>query len=144
MKRTILLTVLILYVVFGTFADMISEGWWLQTASTAGEGDNVAMEVTVETPHIISLDSNNGWVGYAWYVEEKDLYTGFFELLMPEMKKDKENWAGEVFQFILSYDGLTLTMKAKSQERHFMATFWQKDKMKEITPKDKIKKMKSK
>ena len=37
MKRTIILTILTICTVFGTFADSISDGWWTQTASTAGE-----------------------------------------------------------------------------------------------------------
>lgn len=130
MKRIILLTVLILGVVTFTYSDMVTEGCWVQTASTAGEGDSVAMEISVKTPHIISLDSNNGWIGYAWYVEEEKLYKGFFELIMPEVTHDSENWADEVFQFILSYDGLTLTMKAVSPEREFQATFWKEDQIK--------------
>ncbi len=128
MKRTIILILITLYSVFGTFADSINNGWWTQTASTAGEGENVAMEVKSVTPHIITLDSNNGWIGYAWYDEEKDLYTGFFELIMPEIDNDNESWAGNVFQFTLCYDGLTLTMKAESSEKDFQATFWAKDK----------------
>ncbi len=128
MKRTIILILITLYSVFGTFADSINNGWWTQTASTAGEGENVAMEVKSVTPHIITLDSNNGWIGYAWYDEEKDLYTGFFELIIPEIDKDNESWAGNVFQFTLCYDGLTLTMKAESSEKDFQATFWAKDK----------------
>lgn len=125
--KKLFIFILLTNMTFGIFSEKISEGWWTQTASTAGEANNIAMEVKFLTPHIISLDSNNGWIGFAWYVEEKDLYTGFFELVMPESKNDKDNWAGEVFQFILSYDGLTLTMKAKSSEHDFMATFWMKD-----------------
>ncbi len=127
MKRTIILTILTLCSVLGTFADSISDGWWAQTASTAGEGENVAMMVKSVTPHIITLDSNNGWVGYAWYDDEKDLYTGFFELTMIKMHNTIESWAGEVFHFSLCYDGLTLTMKAKSSVGDFKATFWEKE-----------------
>lgn len=127
MKRIVILTILALYTVFGAFADSISNGWWVQTASTAGEGDNVAMEVKSVTPHIITLDSNNGWVGYAWYDNEKDLYTGFFELTMPQVDNDMKSWAGKVFHFTLSYDGLTLTMKAESSVSNFCATFWAKE-----------------
>ncbi len=123
MKHKFLLTIL-LFGISNLFANTINPGLWVQTASTAGEGESVAMQITCKTPHIISLDSNNGWVGYAWYVDDKDLYSGFFELLEPEMEVNKENWAGEVFNFILSYDGLTLTMKAKSPEREFQSTFW--------------------
>lgn len=127
MKRQIILIILLKLVTFSIFAEKINDGWWNQTASTAGDGNNIAMEVKSLTPHIISLDSNNGWIGFAWYEEDKNIYTGFFELIMPESTHDKDNWAGEVFHFNLSYDGLTLTMKAKSQERDFMATFWEKD-----------------
>jgi len=127
MRRTILLSVLFLLFTCGIFSEPVKPGWWLQTASTAGNGENIAMEVKSVTPHIITLDSNNGWLGYAWYVEEKDMYTGFFELLMPIQQSDKTNWAGEVFQFILDFDGLTLTMKAKSKQNNFMATFWKKE-----------------
>jgi len=109
----------------GAVAEPIEEGWWMQTASTAGEGVNVAMEVTAMTPHIISLKSNNGWVGYAWYSEETQQYTGFFELIKPSM--DPNDWTGEVFQIVLTYDGLTLTMRAHSTYREFHATFWMKD-----------------
>jgi hypothetical protein len=125
MKRVFFVLVICLFS-FTLSAQMISEGWWHQTASTAGEGDNIAMEVTEMTPHIISLESNNGWVGYAWYVEEKNLYTGFFELLKEVNYSDKEDWSGEVFNFTLTYDGLTLTMKAKSKEHSFLATYWKK------------------
>ena len=124
MKRLIIFTIIVLSTVFGTFADTISDGWWAQTASTAGEGENVAMEVKSVTPHIITLDSNNGWVGYAWYDAEKDLYTGFFELTMQETDNATQSWVGEVFHFTLCYDGLTLTMKAKSSVEDFNATFW--------------------
>lgn len=130
MKRTIIFTILILCTVFGTFADSISDGWWTQTASTAGEGENVAMEVKSFTPNTITLDSNNGWVGYAWYNDEKDLYTGFFELTMPKIDNNMESWAGEVFHFTLCYDGLTLTMKAESSVGEFNATFWPKETIK--------------
>ena len=125
MKRSIILIVLTLCTVFGTFADSISDGWWAQTASTAGEGENVAMEIKSVTPHIITLNSNNGWIGYAWYDDEKDLYTGFFELTM-QKHNDIKSWTGEVFNFTLYYDGLTLTMKAESSVDDFKATFWAK------------------
>ena len=127
MKRSIILIVLTLCTVFGTFADSISDGWWAQTASTAGEGENVAMEIKSVTPHIITLNSNNGWIGYAWYDDEKDLYTGFFELTMQKMHNDIKSWTGEVFNFTLYYDGLTLTMKAESSVDDFKATFWAKE-----------------
>ncbi|MDC7220681.1 MAG: hypothetical protein PQJ59_12165 [Spirochaetales bacterium] len=108
-------------------AEQIPEGWWTQTASTAGDSDMiVAMNINCETPHIISLDSNNGWIGYAWYSEAEDLYKGFFELIRPESAPERKDWTGEVFQVELGFDGLTLTMQAASDNRKFQATFWQK------------------
>lgn len=129
MKKTVLILAFILFATASVTAETISSGWWVQTASTAGEGENVAMEVKVETPHIISLHSNNGWVGYAWYSPEDDCYNGFFELLMAVENDTKESWANEVFLFTLDYDGLTLTLEAKSSEREFKATFWMKEKL---------------
>ncbi len=108
------------------FGETIEEGRWSQTASTAGMGVDVSMTIVQETPHIISLDSDNGWQGYAWYVEDKELYAGFFELLRDESHEGRDDWTGEVFQFILEFDGLTLTIKAKSEEHAFQATFWKK------------------
>lgn len=129
MKKIVLLVSLILCSFSLAVAAPVTPGEWVQTASTAGEGDNVAMEVKMETPHIISLHSNNGWVGYAWYNSEMDCYTGFFELLLADDSDSKENWSNEVFQLTLKYDNLTLTMDAKSPEREFKATFWMKEKL---------------
>lgn len=126
MKRSVILIFLTLCTFFSTFADSISDGWWAQTASTAGEGKNVAMEIKSITPHTITIESNNGWVGYAWYDDEKDLYTGFFELTLPIAVNNMKSWVGEVFHFTLSYDGLTLTLDAKSSKDDFKATFWPK------------------
>ncbi|MDC7224730.1 MAG: hypothetical protein PQJ60_13375 [Spirochaetales bacterium] len=126
MKKILLFSLIVL---LGSLlgAEPVKEGWWTQTASTAGESAmTVAMKVTAETPRIISLDSNNGWLGYAWYDEEKDVYTGFFELIRPESSDERNDWTGEVFQIVLSFDGLTLTLQAESPERDFKATYWQK------------------
>ena len=126
MKRIIILAALVLCSVIGSFAEPVESGWWTQTASSAGDIDNVAMEIKSTTPHIITLESNNGWLGYAWYNQEEDIYTGFFELTIKKMDDSINNWAEEVFHFTLSYDGLTLTMKAESNVDDFNATFWKK------------------
>jgi hypothetical protein len=126
MKKTLFI-ILVLLLTGILWAENVQDGWWTQTASTAGDADMiVAMKITEQTPHIISLASNNGWVGYAWYDEGEGCYSGFFELVRPASAPERDDWTGEVFHMTLTYDGLTLTMKAESPERDFRATYWHK------------------
>lgn len=98
-------------------------GEWLQTASTAGDCEDCVLTIKLMAPHIFYLDSSNGWVGSVYYNED-GTYTGFMELT--KETGNGNDWSQEIFQLNISYDGLTLTLKADSQEHNFKATFWEK------------------
>jgi len=135
--RKIILILISTLLVFGMNADekndkmvekevipaSILAGEWLQTASTAGDCEDCILSVKQLTPHIFYLNSSNGWVGSVWYKND-GYYTGFMELT--KKNEDGNDWSNEIFQLVLSYDGLTLTLKAASEEHHFIATFWEK------------------
>jgi hypothetical protein len=111
------------------YAEKVEAGDWFQTSSTAGDAPDIIMSVIQVTPHIIQLDSNNGWVGYAWYSDKEDEYTGFFELLKDTGMK-KEGWTNKVFRIRLVRDMNTITLEGINEmEETFSATFRLKKKL---------------
>ena len=104
-------------------AETIEAGDWLQTSSTAGDAPDIIMSIIQVTPHIIQLDSNNGWVGYAWYSEMEDEYSGFFELLKDTGQR-KEGWTNRIFTIRLVKDNRTIVLEGKNEmDEYFSATF---------------------
>lgn len=121
-KYTIIL-LLLFTPFFAVSAEMIDSGDWYQTSSTAGDAPDVIMSVVEITPHIIQLDSNNGWVGFAYYNDVEDEYSGFFELLK-DTGSQKEGWTNQVFRIRMVLDHKTLVLDGiNSEEEHFRATF---------------------
>ncbi len=103
--------------------ETIERGDWFQTSSTAGDSSEIVMSIIQITPHIIQLDSNNGWVGYAWYSETEDEYTGFFELLKDTGYR-KDGWTNQVFRIRLIKEGKTITLEGRNEtDESFTATF---------------------
>ncbi len=104
-------------------ADIVEPGDWFQTSSTAGDSSGIVMSVIQVTPHIIQLDSNNGWVGYAWYSDAEDEYSGFFELLKDTGER-KDGWTNQIFRIRIVKDNKTVTLEGENEiDEHFMATF---------------------
>lgn len=131
MKITRVLLSLILSTLFVSViqAGEIEPGDWFQTSSTAGDAPDIVMSIVDVTPHIIQLDSNNGWVGFAWYSEEEDEYTGFFELLKDTGPK-MEGWTNKVFRIRMVQDNRTLVLEGVNQkDEHFTATFRMRKKL---------------
>ena len=110
-------------------AEIIDPGDWFQTSSTAGDSSDIVMSIIQVTPHIIQLDSNNGWVGYAWYSEIEDEYTGFFELIKDTGDR-KEGWTNKIFKIRLVKDKKTVTLEGKNEmDEYFTATFRMRQKL---------------
>lgn len=125
MKIKKILLIIMLSALFITLmqAENIEPGDWFQTSSTAGDAPDIVMSIIQVTPHIIQLDSNNGWVGYAWYSEKEDEYNGFFELLKDTGKK-MEGWTNKVFRIRMMKDNKTVVLEGVNErEEHFTATF---------------------
>jgi len=101
------------------FASQVSDGTWYQTSSTAGDCPNCLISIERDTPHIIKLTANNGWTGYGYYSSNSDSYTGAFQWKSGEYKN-------HVFFMDLTYEGKTLTMKARGNGPLFSATFRKK------------------
>ena len=104
------------------YAGEIESGVWKQTSSTAADCPDCTITVSQLTPHIIQLDANNGWIGFAYYVTEKDEYQGFLELEIFS-KKTPKNWIRRIFSIRLIREHLTLTLDAKSPDVSFSATY---------------------
>jgi len=121
--KFILIIVLLCMPLSTVMAEMIEPGDWFQTSSTAGDVPDIVMSIVEVTPHIIQLDSNNGWVGFAYYDESEDEYIGFFELLK-DTDGEKRGWTNQVFRIRLVQDRKTLVLEGMnpSNER-FAATF---------------------
>lgn len=103
-------------------AEVLEPGDWYQTSSTAGDAPDIIMSVIEITPHIVQLDSNNGWVGYAWYSETEDEYNGFFELLKDTGEK-MEGWTNKIFRIRLVLDKKTLSLEGMNEmDEFFLAT----------------------
>lgn len=115
--------------VLSVSAEKIEPGDWFQTSSTAGDAPDIVMSIVQITPHIIQLDSNNGWVGFAWYNDKEDEYNGFFELLKDTGNK-KSGWTNQVFRIRMVQDKNTLVLQGENQaEEQFTATFRMKKKI---------------
>jgi len=126
---------ILLFLFFAVFftnnlwADIIEPGDWFQTSSTAGDSSDIIMSIIQVTPHIVQLDSNNGWVGYAWYSEIEDEYSGFFELIKDTGIK-KEGWTNQIFKIKLVKDNKTVSLEGINENNeYFTATFRIKQKL---------------
>jgi len=129
MKKELLIFILTIVFVSFVSADIIEPGDWFQTSSTAGDAPDIVMSIIQVTPHIIQLDSNNGWVGYAWYSEKEDEYSGFFELLKDTGDRT-EGWTNTVFTIRLVKDHKTVLLEGLNErEEYFSATFRMKMKL---------------
>ena len=128
-KNTLLILFIFAFALSFLPAEIIEPGDWFQTSSTAGDAPDIVMSVIQVTPHIIQLDSNNGWVGYAWYSEEEDEYDGFFELLKDTGKR-MEGWTNKVFKIRMVKDHMTVVLQGVNEkDEHFTATFRQRKKL---------------
>jgi hypothetical protein len=122
-KKNLLLFILTMAFFSYLSAETIEPGDWFQTSSTAGDAPDIVMSIIQVTPHIIQLDSNNGWVGFAWYSDREDEYTGFFELLKDTGNK-MEGWTNKVFTIRMMKDNKTVTLYGENEiHDHFTATF---------------------
>lgn len=104
------------------YAGRIDTGTWKQTSSTAGDCPDCRITVTQHTPHIIKLEANNGWLGFAYYIPANDEYKGFMEL-KKGAKHRKENWKNIVFSIRLVRERMTLNLDAESEPVDFSATY---------------------
>jgi len=104
------------------FAERIPEGAWNATSSTAGDCPNCTINVKKSTPNIITITANNGWVGYAYYIQSKDMYKGAMEW------KAGQGGAYEnhIFFIELTYEGKTLTQRAHGTKLDFSTTYRKK------------------
>lgn len=103
-------------------ASQVPTGVWGQTSSTTGDCSNCEIKITKPTPHIIQINSNNEWVGYAYYNQSSDSYKGAFE-----WKAGKGGaYNNHIFLINLVYEGKTLTMKANGSKLKFSTTYRQK------------------
>ena len=128
-KKVLLIFLVIAVSVSFLSAEKIEPGDWFQTSSTAGDAPDIVMSIIQVTPHIIQLDSNNGWVGFAWYSEMEDEYSGFFELLKDTGDKT-EGWTNKVFTIRLVKDNRTVVLEGKNERgEYFSATFRMKKKL---------------
>jgi len=121
--RLLVTIVLFFMPLSAVMAEMIEPGDWFQTSSTAGDVPDIVMSIVEVTPHIIQLDSNNGWVGFAYYNEMEDEYIGFFELLK-DSNGEKRGWTNQVFRIRLVQDRKTLVLEGiNPSDERFAATF---------------------
>ena len=123
-KRNVLLIFFLISIfAYSLQAEIIEPGDWFQTSSTAGDAPDIVMSIIQVTPHIIQLDSNNGWVGFAWYSEAEDEYTGFFELIKDTGMR-MEGWTNKVFRIKMMLDHKTVVLQGVNEmDEHFTATF---------------------
>ncbi|MGK5090762.1 hypothetical protein WDW89_01950 [Deltaproteobacteria bacterium TL4] len=122
-KRSIFLAVTMFLITVSTgYSKNIDVGDWQQTSSTAGDCVKCIITITEETPHMIKIKANNGWVGYAYYIPIKDEYHGFFELEKGAPPPSK-GWENMVFRVKLTYDMVTLNLEARSTKITFMSTY---------------------
>lgn len=124
--RSTFLVCVILILLTGTVlsmqAEQIEPGVWKQTSSTAGDCPDCTVTITQLSPHIIGLDANNGWIGFAYYISGKDEYTGFLELKNIEQAHLK-NWKDKVFIMRLMLDKMTLNLEGETEDISFTATY---------------------
>jgi hypothetical protein len=103
-------------------AEQIPPGVWQQTSSTAGDCSNCEVKITPITPHILQISSNNGWTGYAYYIQQDDKYRGAFQW---EAGKGGA-YENVVFLVEMIYEGKTLWFNAKSDPLSFSSTYRKK------------------
>jgi len=102
-------------------AKQIPAGVWSQTSVSSNAGDCSTCKVNISkpTPHIIQISGNNGWVGYAYYNQSSDSYKGAFEW----KSKQGGTYENTIFFMDLTYEGNTITMKARSTRLNFSVTY---------------------
>ncbi len=122
MKRLFLSLVVIGFFSINLVASQVSTGVWKQTSSTAGDCSSCEIKIIKPTNHIIQINSNNSWIGYAYYNQSTDSYKGAFEW----KKGDGGAYENHVFLIELVYEGKTLTMKAKGTKLTFSTTYRKK------------------
>ena len=83
--------------------------------------------VTQPAPHIIELEANNGWIGFAYYLADKDEYHGFFELQTIPNVSFEEHWADKVFIIKLIFERFTLNLEAEAEGISFSSTYRKHD-----------------
>jgi len=103
-------------------AAVINEGKYYQTSSTAGACDGCYLEITSLTPNILELKNSLGWIGYIYYDQQKDAYSGFFELNLKEALSD-DDWTNEVFLMTVKNSGGIITIDAVSTDHMFISTY---------------------
>ena len=114
----------------GVYAGKITPGIWGQTSSTAGECLDCTITITEETPHMIKILANNGWVGYAHYVPAKDEYHGFLELEKGAAPPGA-NWKNTVFSMKLFLDLVTVNIEGWTNKIRFKSTYRIKKELKQ-------------
>lgn len=107
-----------------SIAEQASEGVYGQTSASPHVGDCSTCEIKISklTPHVVQIDANNGWVGFAYYSQQDEKYRGAFE-----WKSGKGGAYDKVLFLIdLIYEGQTLTMNARSNSLNFSTTYRKK------------------
>lgn len=102
-----------------TNAQQIIVGKYKQTSSSAGDCANCEITISREVPHIIKISANNGWIGYAYYIEQDAKYYGAFQW----KSGLGYGYPNVLFIINLTYGGGTLVMNADSDPLSFTATF---------------------
>jgi len=101
------------------FAGQVPSGSWSATSSNAGDCPTCKIKITKITPHIISIVSNNGWVGYAYYNSSTDSYKG-----ASEWKSGQGgSYENVIFLLDIVYENRTLTIKGKTTKGTIISTY---------------------
>jgi hypothetical protein len=100
-------------------AEKIPSGIWQQIDSNAGACGHCQITTNAVTPDILSISSNNGWVGYASYNSQQDKYMGVMQW---------ESGKGGAYENILlsidiKYDGNMAYLEAKSSIGNFSVRY---------------------
>ena len=99
-------------------AEQVPPGQYRQTSSTGGNCADCEITITRVTPQIVQFASNNGWIGFAYYLPKEDKYRGAFQ-----WQSGKADYEKVVFTVDMNYDKKTLTFDAKSAPLSFKETY---------------------
>ena len=126
--RYMLFPAILALISYNAAAEQVPPGLWLQTSSTAGDCSNCEVKISRATPDILQISSNNGWIGYAYYTQQNDKYTGAF----PWEAGKGGAYENVVFLIEMTYEGKTLLFNAKSNPLSFSSTYRKKQRDKPV------------
>lgn len=115
MKKNFIFAIILFASAFAGWAEEIPEGTYRQTSVNPadwGECPQCTITVIRETPHIIRIHANNGWVGFAVYDTQKDRYKGTWEWKLGK----GGSYESIVFYSDIFYDGNVVTMDVVYRE----------------------------